>query len=142
MAETTDEIRAAGGVLWRTAPNGSGVEVALIHRPRYDDWSLPKGKLDDGEAEVDAAVREVFEETGYRVDVGRPLGVTRYDKSVGSGVRPKVVRWWAMRAISGGFSASEEVDELRWTPLAEADALLTRDTDRTLLDRFARGLAA
>ena len=134
-------IRAAGGVLWRPAPDGDGVEVAIIHRPRYDDWSLPKGKLGAGEPEVEGAVREVLEETGHHVRVGRPLGETRYDKAVGSSLRPKVVRWWAMRAVSGAFDATREVDAMRWVPLAEADQVLTRETDRELLHRFARGPA-
>jgi 8-oxo-(d)GTP phosphatase len=134
-------IRAAGGVVWRPATEGDGVEIAIIHRPRYDDWSLPKGKLGPGEPEVEGAVREVLEETGYHVRVGRPLGETRYDKSVGSGVRQKVVRWWAMRAVSGTFDATREVDALRWVPLDEAELQLTRETDRELLHRFARGPA-
>lgn len=134
-------IRAAGGVVWRPAAEGDGVEIAIIHRPRYDDWSLPKGKLGAGEPEVEGAVREVLEETGYHVRVGRPLGETRYDKAVASGVRAKVVRWWAMRAVSGSFGPTREVDALRWVPLAEAELQLTRETDRELLHRFARGPA-
>jgi len=137
-------IRAAGGVVWRraeTGPDGGGVEVVLVHRPRYDDWSLPKGKLGPGEAEVEGAVREVLEETGYHVRVGRPLGETRYDKVVGKVARPKVVRWWAMQATSGAFTPTREVDGLRWSPLSEAEELLTRDTDRELLRRFAQGPA-
>jgi 8-oxo-dGTP diphosphatase len=136
-------IRAAGGVVWRRAephPEG-GVEVVVVHRPRYDDWSLPKGKLAPGEAEVEGAVREVLEETGYHVRVGRPLGETRYDKVVGKVARPKVVRWWAMQATSGAFTPTREVDDLRWLPLSEAERLLTRDTDRELLRRFAQGPA-
>jgi 8-oxo-(d)GTP phosphatase len=137
-------IRAAGGVVWRRAgggPDGDGVEVVVIHRPRYDDWSLPKGKLGSGEPEVEGAVREVLEETGFHVRVGRPLGETRYDKVVGTTSRPKVVRWWAMEAVAGAFSATREVDELRWVPLATAEQLLTRETDIELLHRFAHGPA-
>lgn len=137
-------IRAAGGVLWREAA-GAGpdpvVEVAVIHRPRYDDWSLPKGKLAAGEREVDGAIREVLEETGYHVRLGRPLGETRYLKEQGGLQRPKVVRWWAMEAIGGAFTPTREVDELRWVSLAEAHALLTRETDRDLLEQFVRGPA-
>ena len=137
-------IRAAGGVLWRTAVASDGistVEVAVIHRPRYDDWSLPKGKLAPGEADLEGAVREVLEETGHRVRVGRMLGETRYQKTVGDLTRPKVVRWWAMEDEGGIFSPSREVDELRWLSLADAAAELTRDTDREILEAFVRGPA-
>src|SRR5690349_18691345 len=92
-------IRAAGGVLWREGTDGGpepGVEVAVIHRPRYDDWSLPKGKLAGAESEVDGAIREVLEETGFHVRLGRALGESRYLKEQGGILRPKVVRWWAM----------------------------------------------
>jgi 8-oxo-dGTP diphosphatase len=131
-------------VLWRTAEASDGtsaVEVAVIHRPRYDDWSLPKGKLAPGEAELEGAVREVLEETGHRVRVGRSLGETRYLKANGGITRPKVVRWWAMEDEGGIFSPSREVDELRWLSLADAAHLLTRDTDREILEAFVRGPA-
>ncbi len=135
-------MRAAGGVVWRraTGPAGEdGVEVAIIHRPRYGDWSLPKGKLASGESDLEGAVREVLEETGYHVRVGRPLGETRYEKPTTTGARPKVVRWWAMQAEAGTFSATREVDDLRWLSLADASDLLSRDHDREVLERFARG---
>ena len=137
-------IRAAGGVVWRpgATPNGEvTVEVAVIHRPRYDDLSLPKGKLASGESDLEGAVREVLEETGFHVRVGRPLGETRYDKATVDGVRPKVIRWWAMQAEEGAFSATREVDELHWLSLADASERLTRPTDREVLERFARGVA-
>jgi 8-oxo-dGTP diphosphatase len=137
-------IRAAGGVLWRPAGGGgsdTSVEVAVIHRPRYDDWTLPKGKLSPGESEVDGAIREVLEETGYHVRLGRALGETRYVKEQGGVQRPKVVRWWAMEAAAGSFTATREVDELRWVSLAEAHELLSRESDRQLLERFVRGPA-
>jgi 8-oxo-(d)GTP phosphatase len=137
-------IRAAGGVVWRRVEGidgEAGVEVAVIHRPRYDDWSLPKGKVSARESDLEGAVREVLEETGFHVRVGRGLGETRYVKSNGSGMRQKVVRWWAMQAEEGAFSATREVDELRWLSLAEAADQLTRDTDREVLERFARGAA-
>lgn len=138
-------IRAAGGVLWRPVPSTpageSGIEVAVIHRPRYGDWSLPKGKIASGETEIDGGIREVLEETGYRVRLGRPLGETRYLKEMDGLVRPKVVRWWAMEATGGSFSPSREVDELRWVSLAEAAEILTREQDRALLDRFVHGPA-
>jgi 8-oxo-dGTP diphosphatase len=112
------------------------IEVALIHRPRYDDWSLPKGKLAGGETEIDGAIREVLEETGFHVRVGRSLGESQYPKEQDGVVRPKVVRWWAMEATSGAFVPTREVDELRWVAPDEAAVLLTRPTDRLLLDRF------
>ncbi len=140
---STAAIRAAGGVLWRPtrAAGDDGVEVAVIHRPRYDDWSLPKGKLTPGEAEVDGAIREVLEETGFHVRLGRSLGETRYLKESDGITRPKVVRWWAMEAMSGAFVPTREVDELRWLSLGVAHGLLTRETDRDLLERFVRGPA-
>jgi 8-oxo-(d)GTP phosphatase len=140
MAEAVRPIRAAGGVLWRpTSDNDGQVEVAVIHRPRYDDWSLPKGKLAPGESTIDGAVREVLEETGFRVRVGRPLGEVRYTKSSGGSVRPKVVRYWAMEAEGGSFSPGREVDELRWLDIDSARKLLTRELDVKVLDRFVRG---
>jgi 8-oxo-dGTP diphosphatase len=102
---------------------------------------MPKGKIASGESEVDGAIREVLEETGYHVRLGRPLGETRYPKEQDGLVRPKVVRWWAMEATSGAFSRTREVDELRWVSLAEASELLTREHDRTLLERFVHGPA-
>jgi len=130
-------IRAAGGVLWRHAE--SGVIVGVIHRPQYDDWSLPKGKLAGGESDLEGAVREVLEETGFHVRVGRALGETRYQKETASSVRPKVVRWWSMQADEGAFSPTAEVDRLEWLSLADAAERVTRETDRDVLERFARG---
>lgn len=142
MADALKPIRAAGGVLWRPAGEGpEGVEVALIHRPRYDDWSLPKGKLAPGENEIEGAVREVLEETGFRVRLGRPLGEVRYMKNSGSGPRPKVVRYWAMQEDGGHFTPNREVDELHWMSLDEARARLTHAHDEKVLDRFVRGPA-
>ncbi len=138
-------IRAAGGVLWRPGDGPDsltgepGVEVAVVHRPRYDDWSLPKGKLAPGEPEVEGAVREVLEETGFRVRIGRPLGETRYLKVVAGVERLKVVHWWAMRADTGAFTPNDEIDDLRWLSLDSAAGLLTRDSDRVVLERFADG---
>ena len=118
------------------------MEVAVVHRPRYDDWSLPKGKLAPGEPEVEGAVREVLEETGYRARIGRPLGETRYPRLVAGVMRPKIVRWWAMEADTGAFAPNDEIDELRWLPLDRARDLLSRETDREVLERFARGPAS
>ncbi len=135
-------IRAAGGVVWRqvATPNGDHpIEIVVIHRPRYDDWSMPKGKLAPGETDVEGAIREVFEETGYRVRLGRPLGRVRYLKTSGGVTRPKIVRYWAMQAESGSFSPTREVDELAWMTPGEAEKILTHDHDRDILQRFVRG---
>jgi 8-oxo-(d)GTP phosphatase len=135
-------IRAAGGVVWRPAhdhASNSAIEVAVVHRPRYDDWSLPKGKLGAGESLLDGALREVFEETGYRVRPGRALGDVRYLKSSNGESREKVVHYWAMEAIGGAFTPSREVDELEWIAPEGAEALLTRATDREIIERFASG---
>jgi 8-oxo-(d)GTP phosphatase len=133
-------IKAAGGIVWRLASGAEGarIEVAIIHRPRYDDWSIPKGKLAPGESQLEGAIREVMEETGHRVQPGRSLGDVRYLKNSGSGPREKVVHYWAMLSVGGGFSPSREVDELRWLPLDEAREAVTRAADRDLLERFAR----
>lgn len=128
-------IRAAGGVLYRDDPE-DGLQIALIHRPRYDDWTLPKGKLSPGETEVEGAVREVYEETGYRTRVGRDLGEIRYMKKTGDDVRPKVVHYWVMEATGGGFGPTREVDELRWIEPEAAPEIVTYDRDREVLARF------
>jgi 8-oxo-dGTP diphosphatase len=109
--------------------------VALIHRPRYDDWSIPKGKLNPGEIELEGAVREVNEETGYRVSVGRPLGLLEYLKDG----QPKSVRYWAMRSEGGVFTPTREVDQLRWVSVSEALTILSRGRDRDILARFSDG---
>ncbi|MGH3886212.1 MAG: NUDIX hydrolase [Pseudonocardiaceae bacterium] len=119
---------AAGAVVWQRAPSGD-VEVALVHRPRYDDWSLPKGKPHTGETLPRTAVREVAEETGHTVVLGSKLGSTRYLVRWGQ----KVAHYWAARPTGGSFSPSEEVDELRWLPVAKATDLLAHRHDRTLL---------
>jgi 8-oxo-(d)GTP phosphatase len=125
-------IRAAGTVLWR--PGARGVEVALVHRPRYDDWSFPKGKLIPGEHPVTAAVRETVEETGYRAVLGRRLGSQRY---LVNG-RRKQVRYWAARADGVSvFEPNAEVDEVHWLPLGEARNRLTHDRDTDTLWDFA-----
>lgn len=126
----TDTIQAAGAVLWR---DSGSIEVAVVHRPHYDDWSLPKGKLDPGETVPAAAAREVFEETGFRVVLGQYLCRAAYDVL---GV-PKVVDYFGARVASGGFVPNDEVDDLRWLPVTEAEALVTRPHDRDVLAMFA-----
>lgn len=133
-----DVVRAAGGVLWRRAQPGGELEVAVIHRPRYDDWTLPKGKLDASETELEAALREVREETGYRARPGRHLGDVQYLQTTQGRTRPKVVRYWAMEALDGAFSPGREVDQLRWLPPPDAEPLLTYDRERDVLARFER----
>jgi 8-oxo-(d)GTP phosphatase len=122
-------IEAAGGVLWRAATGGSGIEIALVHRPKYDDWSIPKGKLEPGEHQVIAAVREVREETGYVGVPGRPLGEIRYFKDG----TPKRVRYWAMQVASGEFADNDEVDQMMWLPPREAKRHLHPDRDQGVL---------
>jgi 8-oxo-dGTP pyrophosphatase MutT (NUDIX family) len=127
-------VRAAGGLVWR--PTEAGREVAVVHRPKYDDWSLPKGKLEPGEDWLAGALREVEEETGLRCDPGEELEPSRYRDRKG---RDKLVRWWAMRALDGAFAPSDEVDELRWLPAREAIAALDYEHDRRLVERLAAG---
>ena len=129
-------IRAAGAVVWRPSPAGEP-EIVVIHRPSYDDWSLPKGKADGDETDAEAAVREVREETGLVGRLGRELGVVRYVDRNG---RPKAVRYWAMDAVEDlGFTPGREVDERHWLPLAEARRIITYERDREILDAFAAG---
>jgi len=123
-------IRAAGGVVWRD--DSGPLRIAVIHRDRYDDWSLPKGKLNHGESRLSAAVREVHEETGAVVAATRRLIETAY---LVDDV-PKTVQFWAMRYRSGEFTRNSEVDDLRWLPLPEARTTLTHDVDRSVLDAF------
>ncbi|OBK74125.1 NUDIX hydrolase [Mycobacterium sp. 1274761.0] len=126
---------AAGAVLWRASDDGTEPEVAVIHRPRYDDWSLPKGKVEAGESEPITAVREVFEETGYRSHLGRRLASVSYAVET-QGL--KKVRYWAARAVDGAFASSEEVDELKWLPVSAAMKQLEYPYDRKVLRRFAK----
>jgi len=123
------EVQAAGGIVRRLGADGNP-EVAVIHRPKYDDWTLPKGKLDPGEGFEQAAVREVEEETGLRVAIGREIGETTYEDAHG---RFKLVRYWLMTPVGGRFLPDHEVDEIEWLPPHEALARLSYDRDREVL---------
>ncbi|TDC30166.1 NUDIX hydrolase [Micromonospora sp. 15K316] len=126
------EIRAAGGVPWRPRPDG--IEVCVVHRPRYGDWTLPKGKLEPTEHPLAAAVREVAEESDVRGVPQVRLPSAHY-RSEG---RPKVVDYWSMRAVaSGGFQPGTEVDEVRWLPVDEAARLVSYPHDAEVLAAFA-----
>jgi 8-oxo-dGTP pyrophosphatase MutT (NUDIX family) len=133
LAVSSDSvIRAAGGVVWRAATDGER-EVLLVHRPKYDDWSLPKGKADGGERPDQTALREVEEETGLRCRLGTEVGKTRYRDSQG---RAKVVRYWLMEPESDNeFVPNREVDAVRWCSYDEARAALSYAHDRKLLAR-------
>jgi 8-oxo-dGTP pyrophosphatase MutT (NUDIX family) len=122
------EVKASGGVVWRRGQRG--LEVALVHRPRYDDWSFPKGKLDPGETWEEGALREVEEEIGMRCRLGHELPPTSYRDPKG---RAKIVRYWMMEPLDGEFAPSREVDEVRWLTTAEAARLLSYEHDRELL---------
>jgi 8-oxo-dGTP diphosphatase len=144
-------IRAAGGVVWRrrprpgggppgrAEPSGSeGIDVVVVRRDRYDDWSLPKGKLHAGEGHKAAALREVREETGLGCELGPKLATIRYDTLLG----PKRVKWWAMTPHGEGADALPEPDdpgevaEVVWLPFEEAWRRVTYGTDREVLRRF------
>jgi 8-oxo-dGTP pyrophosphatase MutT (NUDIX family) len=126
----TDIVRAAGAVLVR-----DGL-VAIVHRPRYDDWTLPKGKNEPGEDDRSAALREVWEETGHTGSIERDLGTIEYVTEKRGVVLPKVVRYYLMRDEGGEFEPGAEVDALRWLDRAEARELLTYERDRDVLDRW------
>jgi 8-oxo-dGTP diphosphatase len=128
----SEPVRAAGGLVSRRGADGA-VEILLVHRPAYDDWTFPKGKLEAGEREEDAAVREVEEETGLRCRLERELATTRYRDARG---RPKTVRYWLMTPVDGTLAAANEVDEARFVAVAVAGGLLTYERDRELLDRL------
>ena len=124
MGAVSDRVEAAGGVVERDG------RVLLVHRPRYDDWTFPKGKLDPGESFEDAALREVEEETGVRCTLGRELPPTSYEVNG----RPKLVRYWLMSPDAElDFAPNDETDDIRWVTPDEARALLTYDRDRDVL---------
>ncbi|WP_245670656.1 NUDIX hydrolase [Nocardia flavorosea] len=134
---TTANIHAAGTVLWRHAPDSGGrMEIAVIRRPKYDDWSLPKGKLDPGETPVLAAVRETEEETGLRPRLGRYLGKVTYP--IPGHRRLKRVDYWAAEVTGGAFTANNEVDELTWCPLETVMSALSYPMDRQIVRAFTR----
>jgi 8-oxo-dGTP pyrophosphatase MutT (NUDIX family) len=124
-------VRAGGGAVWRDGPNG--LEVLLVHRPRYDDWSLPKGKAEPGEDDVDTAIREVAEETGLVCTVGGELARIRY---FDHNDRPKVVRYWAMTPLDATqpFHPNPEVDEITWVPVADVATRMSYERDRPVID--------
>jgi 8-oxo-dGTP pyrophosphatase MutT (NUDIX family) len=125
-------VRAAGGLVWRMGSGGK--EIVVVHRPAYDDWSFPKGKLVDGESELQAALREVEEEISVRGVLGRDLGTVSYIDGKG---RPKIVRYWEMTLPTGTeLRAANEVDDARWVTLQDAEEMLTYDHDRAMLDRI------
>jgi len=125
---TPRQVEAAGGVVLR--PGEEGYEVCLVHRPRYGDWTLPKGKLEPDETFEEAALREVEEETGLRCELGAELPSTHYVDGKG---RPKTVRYWLMEAVGGEFEPNDEVDELRWMTAHDAVDALTYERDRELV---------
>jgi 8-oxo-dGTP diphosphatase len=137
------EVRAAGGIVCRVGAHHlrRRLEVALVHRPRYHDWTFPKGKRDGSETDEQTALREVEEETGLRCTLDTDLGEVRYRDGRG---RPKVVRYWSMVPLEGqldhAFVPNREVDEVRWCSPAAAGRLLTYEHDLVLLDRLPRGL--
>ena len=130
LLDVTSEVRAAGGVVRRR--EDGRVHTVLVHRPRYDDWTLPKGKLLDGESFEEAATREVREETGLECRIDGELPASRYTDQHGAS---KVVRYWLMEALDGhDLHPTDEVDEARWFTISEARDVLTYDRDRAVLD--------
>ncbi|AZA13406.1 NUDIX domain-containing protein [Corynebacterium choanae] len=134
--EGNRRVIAAGAVVYRTSDNGT-VEYAMIHRPRYDDWSLAKGKLDPGESIPATAAREILEETGYTVRLGKLLGLITYP--VGS--REKAVYYFTAEVTGGDFVANDEVDTIAWLPLEQAIARATYEVDALVLTKAAKRLA-
>ena len=128
-APETAVVQAAGGVVWRRDPTGD-LEILIVHRPRYDDWTVPKGKLDPGEDHATAALREVAEETGLRCSLGPELASTSYRDRRD---RPKQVRYWAMTPVDGEFTPTDEVDEALWVAVDDAPSLLSYLRDLPVL---------
>lgn len=127
--QSPDVIVAAGGIVTRLTSEGR-LRVLLVHRPAYDDWSFPKGKVDPGEMEEAAALREVLEETGVEARLGDDLGTVEYTDPNGN---RKIVRYWAMEAVTENFVANREVDAVKWMSPHKALELLSYEPDRALL---------
>ncbi len=125
-------IRAAGALLWREIAAGE-IEIALVHRPRYDDWSLPKGKIDEDETALACAYREVFEETGIKARFTRQLGAVEYEDN---GAQKRVKYWVAQALGASDFVANEEVDQLRWLKPTDSIELATHQSDKEMIERF------
>jgi 8-oxo-dGTP diphosphatase len=137
MGSPTDDevVRAAGCVVYRAGPNG--LEVLVVHRPRYDDWDLPKGKREPDESDIECAIRETEEESGFRGAVEAELAADTYQVRG----RDKVVRWFLMRCTDGAFQSNDEVDEIRWLPPDEAREILSYGHARSLVETVATSLA-
>jgi 8-oxo-dGTP pyrophosphatase MutT (NUDIX family) len=131
IVEVTDVnvVKAAGGVVCREGSSGE-TEIVVVHRPAYDDWTLPKGKVDPDETPEECALREVKEETGFRCELMRTLGCTAYVDRRG---RNKVACYWVMEVVNGKFRAGGEVDRMSWLPVAEAVKRLTYERDKALI---------
>jgi len=141
MAERIDDgvVQAAGGVVYRpVTTETSGPEVLLVHRPRYNDWTLPKGKLDVGESHADGAIRELWEETGFQVDLGPLIAVCSYVDHLH---RDKQVQYFAATVVSGAFEPNDEVDRQEWLGLPDARTRLSYPRDADVLDAFTVWLA-
>lgn len=135
ILEVTDVnvIKAAGGVVCREGSSGE-TEIVVVHRPAYDDWTLPKGKVDPDETPEECALREVKEETGFRCELLRPLGCTAYVDRRG---RNKVACYWVMEVLGGRFRPGGEVDRMVWLSLADAVKRLTYERDKALIAQQA-----
>jgi 8-oxo-dGTP pyrophosphatase MutT (NUDIX family)/phosphohistidine phosphatase SixA len=134
QSSASKTVLAAGGVLWRPGHRESAPEIAVIHRPRYDDWSLPKGKVDPGETEPVTAVREVLEETGHHVQLGRRIASVSYPIEQ----RTKKVQYWSARNLGGSFAPNNEVDELIWLSVSASIKKVSYPYDRKVLRRWAK----
>lgn len=135
----TPLVLAAGCVVWRRSFSGAGIELVLVYRPKWADWSHPKGKLKKGEDPRRGALREVLEETGMVCDLGPALPTVRYVDAQG---RDKEVRYWAAEALGGVFTPNDEVSQIAWLSPAEASSRVTRDRDVELISDLLAALRA